>query len=590
MSKTTKNIASAIKDASKAKTKGYDTSATVKRVEGDTIWVHIPGGVDETPVRRTIDAKAGDTVQVRVAGGKAWLTGNATRPPTDDAVAIVAKESADYAVGEATRAHEAADEAWTYAESAHEAATVAWGHAEEAHQQAERATGYANDSLSQLGIVEDVVGTLNWITTHATYKLTEDEEVRAGKWYFTKSGDTYNVVVNPTGDPSAQGWYEIDSIDEAVSNYVSSHLALTDAGLWVTKDNQGYKILLANDGMKVYDSAGHLVSTFGESITFDSERPQTIGNNSTYIKWYDSNNDGKADSLEIAGSNVSIASNVTIGGMPTKVSDLTNDSGFQTASDVSTAVSNGVSGKADKTDAVGRTQRIYYRKTTSGAPSKNTTWLSTSGTGYGNWSLKIPQLTSGTTKYPYLYTAVQTQTVSQMSGTTCSCSDVLLDDTTTIIDGGTIITGTVNANVMNASLGKFDAALIPNLQASSIYVGADVLTNVLNDVTDELGNIYQLNILTNYTSTSVVHTAQLLQNGVDVSAQTPNDFEWNAKLTSGYQFIGNGRSITIQQSSLHYAHAVTVSWTRRQYAYLLNNSGNNLVTNTGNKLIGRTEY
>lgn len=116
------------------------------------------------------------------------------------------------------------------------------------------------------------------------------------------------------------------------------------------------------------------------------------------------------------------------------------------------------------------------------------------------------------------------------------------------------------------------------------------LQTAVGTITDELGNIYQLYITTNYTATTVVHTAILLQNGVDISSQTPNDFEWNAKLTTGYEFIGNGRSITIEQSSLHYAHAVTVSWTRRQYAYLLNNSGNNLVTNTGNKLVGRTEY
>ena len=144
------------------------------------------------------------------------------------------------------------------------------------------------------------------------------------------------------------------------------------------------------------------------------------------------------------------------------------------------------------------------------------------------------------------------------------------NDTSTTINGNKITTGTISA--------------------SDIYIGADVLTDVVSDITDDLGNIYQLNILTTYTSTAVVHTAQLLQNGVDIASQTPNDFEWNAKLTTGYQFIGNGVSVTIPQSSLNYGHAVTVSWTRRQYAYLLNNSGNNLVTNTGNKLIGRTEY
>lgn len=129
---------------------------------------------------------------------------------------------------------------------------------------------------------------------------------------------------------------------------------------------------------------------------------------------------------------------------------------------------------APKTDAVYRQQRIYYRKTSSGAPSKNTTWLTTSGTGYGNWSLSIPPLTSGTTKYPYLYTAVQTQTVAQQaSGATsnnCSCSNVLIDDTTTIIDGGNIITGTVTAREITADNLQGDHGWI-NLKDGKFYYG-----------------------------------------------------------------------------------------------------------------------
>lgn len=85
------------------KTKPYDTEATVSRVDGDTIWVKIPGGVDETPVKRTIDSKPGDVVMVRVSGGKAWTMGNSTNPPTDDSRAnyalIVAQPGARLAQG-----------------------------------------------------------------------------------------------------------------------------------------------------------------------------------------------------------------------------------------------------------------------------------------------------------------------------------------------------------------------------------------------------------------------------------------------------------------------------------------------------------
>ena len=74
----------------KDKKRGYDTTATVVRTESGTAWIHIPGGVDETPAKMTIDAKPGDTVQVRVANGRAFLVGNSTAPPTDDTKADTA--------------------------------------------------------------------------------------------------------------------------------------------------------------------------------------------------------------------------------------------------------------------------------------------------------------------------------------------------------------------------------------------------------------------------------------------------------------------------------------------------------------------
>ena len=87
----------------------YDTKATVRRIEDGKAYVHIPGGVDETPVDLTIDAKAGDTVQVRVSGGRAWLVGNRTAPPTDDTTARVAQVTAAKAEVRAEQAEETAN-------------------------------------------------------------------------------------------------------------------------------------------------------------------------------------------------------------------------------------------------------------------------------------------------------------------------------------------------------------------------------------------------------------------------------------------------------------------------------------------------
>ena len=67
--------------------KPYDTTAEVVRVEDGVAWVHIDGGVEETPAELTINAVKGDRVKVRLVGGQAYLIGNGTAPPTDDRVA-----------------------------------------------------------------------------------------------------------------------------------------------------------------------------------------------------------------------------------------------------------------------------------------------------------------------------------------------------------------------------------------------------------------------------------------------------------------------------------------------------------------------
>lgn len=91
----------------KQEPQAYDTQATVTRVDGNLLYVHIPGGVDETPVQRTVNASEGDNIQIRIGGGSAWAVGNASAPPTDDTQANIAtlnaalaQRTADGAVAE----------------------------------------------------------------------------------------------------------------------------------------------------------------------------------------------------------------------------------------------------------------------------------------------------------------------------------------------------------------------------------------------------------------------------------------------------------------------------------------------------------
>ena len=306
----------------KPKTSSYDTTATVKRVKGNTAWVHIPGGIDETPVKMTVNAQVGDTVQVRVGGGRAWLTGNATAPPTDDKTAYramgvgqsaaeaagLAWQKAEEATADAYRAREAANRAEL---SAHEAAHSA----NEAQKSATNANEYASRALGGLSTVQSVEETLTWITQHGTMALTSDTEPDPTHVYFIldQDGDYvvgnthYSLVIEP--DPEAMDTYYELTIDESLNNYVGTHLALTGEGLWLLPadiSTNPYKVLIAtgagttypNAGLYVIDQTGGVLASFrtsginiGEPIA--SKSRVVIDTNGFAFVYRDTNNDDR---------------------------------------------------------------------------------------------------------------------------------------------------------------------------------------------------------------------------------------------------------------------------------------------------------
>ena len=96
------------------KPKAKYTQAKVLKVDGQTAWVHIPGGADETPVKNTISCKPGDTVQCKVGDGPTVIIGNQTAPPTDDTKANKAQATADAAVKSAAVANEGVEKTQQY--------------------------------------------------------------------------------------------------------------------------------------------------------------------------------------------------------------------------------------------------------------------------------------------------------------------------------------------------------------------------------------------------------------------------------------------------------------------------------------------
>ena len=313
--KTITDIVQAVRESDAKKTKGYDTQATVIRVEDGKAWVHIPGGVPETPAELTINAQPGDSVMVRLAGGRAFLLGNATSPPTDDATAkealsnaadalqsaVSAKLAADSAEASAATASAAAQDAVETAEAVHgiaeqaqedaetaktnaqtaitnaaaaqAAASAAQTSADTAQAQAESATQSANGALNGLSTVQDVIGVLDWAKDNATYTLTSDPDIEPGKTYWTRSGSgteadpyVYTPVVTPV-KADLGTYYEISGVDEAMADFINTHLALTDEGLYVLGGANQWKVLIAPDGVYIINDTGNVVAKYKDVIT-----------------------------------------------------------------------------------------------------------------------------------------------------------------------------------------------------------------------------------------------------------------------------------------------------------------------------------
>lgn len=193
-------------------------------------------------------------------------------------------DAAEQAKSDASRAHSAADAAEGHAQTALTNAATA-------QTAANSASTYANTALDQLGIVENVVGVLELLQNHGDYSLTPDTEVTPNKWYFTRTGTApnyvYQVVQNPTGDPSVQGWYELTGIDEAIQNYVSSQLVVDDSGLWLKTAGMQTKVLLsATDGVVLYGTDGRVIGKYGETAQIGDASGFHIEMNGTELGFY----------------------------------------------------------------------------------------------------------------------------------------------------------------------------------------------------------------------------------------------------------------------------------------------------------------
>ena len=177
------------------------------------------------------------------------------------------------------------------AEDAGTTLTGIYADAESAKSSASIAQQSAETAVSQLSVVENVVGVLDLVSKNGTYDVTQDTEVVPDKWYFTRSGTSpdyvYTVVNNPSGDPNAQGWFELTGIDEAIRNYVSSQLVVDGSGLWLKTAGMQTKVILsATDGVVRYGTDGKVIGKYGATAQIGDSAGFHIEMDGTELGFY----------------------------------------------------------------------------------------------------------------------------------------------------------------------------------------------------------------------------------------------------------------------------------------------------------------
>lgn len=300
----------------------------------------------------------------------------------------------------------------------------------------------------------------------------------AGRYYWKRTKTTYadNSAVYST--PILDGLSQLSAEADYLLDSVNNHFWFDNTGAYVSENDKsyatGYATRIASSGIAqmyngvvlntltgsgityyAYDanasgSRVQLASYAASGIGFNDKIPFKIGNNASYLRWYDSDNNGTADSLEI------IADSLYIG-----------NSAVATASDVSAAVS----GKSDKSSTVTQAVSVFYRSTTNSTPSISTsTNIGTSAETDNAWEYVMPQPKRGRyfftcEKYTHADGSVGFSTVRALASETYA-SMWVSSSNALYIDGGRIYANTITASQIAAN-----TITANELAASSINVG-----------------------------------------------------------------------------------------------------------------------
>lgn len=375
-------------------------------------------------------------------------------------------------------------------------------------------------SISQMTQAAQAALVGNVTTKNQYYKSTSSSSATGGSWQDTVptwEGGTYiwtRVATTKTlADGTTETTYSTEVYDENLTHAMSGTGAVnvlpptytreltygttyTAAGItWTLNQDGSVTAKGTATGTSVYQFNGQTLTSDVPVLLLDSTRNYMLhgcpygGSSSTYRLSIRATANGTTPSSSSGtvyhdvGSGVKVPVGRRYGYIYAAIYSGTNcgtngltfypmlETGDTIHAYVSTHTGSGA--VANRTNEASAREQYIYKSAVSGTTtmSGTTTWVTSTSDTQNAWTSRRPTYNS---QYPVLFVALQSQTtIQKAAGNTCSCTTPLIDQTTTVIDGGHITTGTIDASVVNVI--KMNAS---NITSGSIDAGTITVTNI----------------------------------------------------------------------------------------------------------------
>lgn len=226
-------------------------ASVVNATEGD-LWVKIDGSPTNTPCESSsVSVEVGDVVTVRIANGKATITGNISRQATNvsetNAIVAPVAKTAEVAKDTAEDAQENAEQAQQTAHTAYISADNAKTTADNAKTVADEAQSLANATNQHFWHADDGVH----VTANTQEEWTGGDKTGANL-LATSGGVLIRDGENPLTGMTPSGFSIYDGQGSADTNVIAS---FTSDGVQVGKDEQTRAEFTAN-AFKLVDKEG----------------------------------------------------------------------------------------------------------------------------------------------------------------------------------------------------------------------------------------------------------------------------------------------------------------------------------------------